>query len=96
MTLEERLNDLMANLPYQSKTAGGLKGFRERLRLALLEVARDQRHACAEAVMATQHAGPGVGVTVWKDEAHAAAMNAGLPDGAPELANAASPSGEKR
>lgn len=50
MTTEERIDDLIANLPYLNKTSGGVKGFREKLRLALLEVARDQRHACAEAV----------------------------------------------
>lgn len=81
MTLEKRLDDLMANLPYLHKTSGGVKGFRNRLRLALLDVARDQRHACAEAVAAmprTPHNEPGD--CVWKDEAHQEVMNANLLD----------------
>lgn len=50
MTADERLEDLMAHLPYVTKSGGAVQ-FRERLRFALLETSKDQRHACAEAVL---------------------------------------------
>lgn len=73
--INERLQRLMRQLPYANKTAGGVKGFEELLRLALLETARDQRHACAEAVLAVE----GDNNNPWmidRDAAHSAAMNA--------------------
>lgn len=73
-TVDERVEDLMQQLPYANKTAGGVVGFRRVLRLALLEIARDQRHGCAEAVMGVA----GDNNNPWmidKDAAHAAVMN---------------------
>lgn len=73
MTVDEQLEDLMAHLPYATKS-GGVVQFRERLRLALLENAKDQRHACTEAVMAVT----GDNNNPWlidKDAAHLAIMN---------------------
>ena len=52
-TVEQRVEDLMATLPYLHKSEGGVAGFKKRLRLSILEAQRDQRHACAEAAMAT-------------------------------------------
>jgi hypothetical protein len=71
-TIEQRIGELMGQLPYANKTAGGVAGFRQVLRVALLEVARDQRHACAESVQAM------IGVNVRKVDAHQIVMNAEL------------------
>lgn len=71
VTTNERVDELMANLPYVRKTAG-VDVFRERLRQSILEAMRDQRHACAEAVLAT-------GTThhlIDKCDAHQRVMNA--------------------
>lgn len=81
MDIEERLNDLMSRLPYLHKTIGGVKGFRERLRLALNEVARDQRHACADAIMDVERC-HGEHCDC-KDRSHQAVMNATLTPHAP-------------
>lgn len=73
MTVDERVLDLMAHLPYTTKS-GGVVQFRERLRLALLETTKDQRHACTEAIMAVT----GDSDNPWlidKDAAHLAVMN---------------------
>lgn len=50
MTIDDRINELMGCLPYANKTEGGVKGFEQILRLAFVHVARDQRHACVEAL----------------------------------------------
>lgn len=60
-TIEERVEALMATLPYLHVSQGGVKGFRERLRLTLLEVARDQRHACIEAMLESFQSVPAKG-----------------------------------
>lgn len=69
MTIDERVDELIE--------AG--KELRKLLRRHLLEVARDQRHACAGAIAtlppaARQH----VDGCVFKDMAHQAVMNANL------------------
>jgi hypothetical protein len=68
--IDERVTVLMRQLPYANKTEGGVRGFEGLVRLVLLETARDQRHACAEALLAIDR-------NAWSlDAAHSAVMNA--------------------
>lgn len=70
--VEQGVASLMTQLPYATKTTGGVKGFRAALALTIKEAMRDQRHGCAEALMATD-----VGVlTDCKNRLHRAVMNA--------------------
>ena len=72
-TIDERVAALMSQLPYANKTEGGVVGFRAALQNALLQVARDQRHTCAEALLAIDR-------NAWSlDAAHNAVMNAPPP-----------------
>lgn len=75
-TVEQQVGDLMATLPYLHVSEGGVKGFEKRLRLAMLEVSRDQRHACAEAIMAGTTPDKNNPWMIDKDDAHGAVMNA--------------------
>jgi hypothetical protein len=75
MTIDERLKVLMNTLdpdmPYRD--------FKAAIRSALLEVARDQRHACAEAVNGCEqwlNALEYSGTAINLNEAHQAVMNA--------------------
>lgn len=77
MTLDERIDHLMGCLPYTKKTSGGVKGFEQVLRQMFQQAVRDQRYACAEAVMTVA----GDSNNPWmidKDAAHSAVMNASL------------------
>lgn len=71
-SFEDHVDSLIESLPLRV-----LKGddavVRERVRLLLLALARDQRHMCAEAV-----AGLNVGTHIL-DKAHQVVMNAPLP-----------------
>lgn len=75
MTIDERVTDLMKVI---LTTAGVPQGeFKEKLRLSLLEVARDQRHVCAEGVNGVE----GDSNNPWmidREIAHSAVMNANL------------------
>lgn len=81
MTIDERVEDLIAKLPCAVMTsATAPSNFRKRLQLALLEVARDQRAACAEAVLAVSNVGStgNIYTAIEAGAAHAAVMNANL------------------
>jgi len=70
MTIDERVDLFTRTLHAGTKHAVLIVNYR----LTLLEVARDQRHACAEATMAVE----GDSNNPWmidKDAAHAAVMN---------------------
>lgn len=69
MTIDERVAALSG-----SRMSTTNEAFERRLRLAFLEVARDQRHACADS-LTTLQAKPDVGYIDW-NEAHQAVMNA--------------------
>lgn len=57
MLIDDRVKKLMDTLPYLHKSEGGVEGFQKRLRLAMLEVAYDQRYACAKALCSIRHGG---------------------------------------
>lgn len=72
MTLDEKLDGLMGVFP-NNASAMVLRGW---LKMRLLETARDQRHACAEAVNNVRPVSPfGEQDRIWKDAAHQAVMN---------------------
>ena len=75
MTIDERVECFMARLKAGAKHDDLANDYR----LSLLEVARDQRHACAEAVMAITQCDVNNPWMVDKDIAHHAVMNAPLP-----------------
>ncbi len=73
MTIDERFERLMTMLPLLSNADGDVNGHRNVIRNALLDVARDQRHTCAEAVAAMDG-----DYLIGKAEAIQATMNANI------------------